>query len=661
MSADRAARPPALLQLLERLPSLTIVVGKGGVGKTTCAIGIAAHLAARGERTRLVATDPAESLAPALGIRLADGKPEAVDQAPGLSALQLDPTAARRAFLNRWRDVLVTIVDRGTYLDVEDIGGLVDASMPGADEIFGLLVLAELLRSDGRPPSERLVVDTAPTGHTLRLLALPDTFTAMISLLESMQAKHRFMVNALTRRYRRDAADDFLDEMRDMLEALRDALGSPTRSGAVLVTRPERVVVSETVRYAEALRGQGITIAAIVVDAMERTDVETAAAVRELATIGSANALFAIPRIEPPPAGLQGCSQALDRLELVGVFGGRNRSVRTGRKGVGREARAGLASKAGGAPRPRDDDPDGTRRALRDLLRTLTIVGGKGGVGKTTVSLALAIFSTLEDPDRSGDTLLISTDPAPSIADALGIANARWAKAGPEPVDATPGLYVWQIDAASAFHELRDRYRDRIDHFFAALTGKSIDIAHDRAILRDLLALAPPGIDELYALASLGDMLEEGRYQRIIVDPAPTGHLLRLVELPTLAVDWTHRLMRLIMKYREIAGLVEAAQDLVKFSRRTRALDELLHDSRRAGVVLVSLDEPVVVAETTRLSARLTATGIAINGHVRNRVSRKSGGPWPEAMNVMAAPETNPAPIGVAAIREWCERWRMQD
>ena len=661
MSLERAKRPSALVQLLERLPSLTIVVGKGGVGKTTCAIGIAAHLAARGDATLLVATDPAESLASALGIRLADGEREPVDQSPGLSAMQLDPTAARTAFLNRWRDVLVTIVDRGTYLDVEDIGGLVDASMPGADEVFGLLVLAQLVRSDGRSPRERLVVDTAPTGHTLRLLALPETFSAMIALLESMQAKHRFMVNALTRRYRRDAADDFLDEMRDTLEGLRDALGNPARAGAVLVTRPEHVVVSETMRYANALRGQGITIAAIVVDAMDRTDAATSAAVGELATIGSVNGLFTIPRIEPPPAGLVGCSQALDRVELAGVPRGRNGSVRKVRKGVERGARTGVPSKAGGPPLPRLEDPDRTRRTLRDLLRTLTIVGGKGGVGKTTVSLALAIFSTLENSDRSGDTLLISTDPAPSIADALGIADASWAKAGPEPVVASPGLYVWQIDAASAFHELRDRYRERIDHFFAALTGGSIDVAHDRVILRDLLALAPPGIDELYALASLGDTLQEGRYRRVIVDPAPTGHLMRLVELPPLAVDWSHRLMRLIMKYREISGLVEAAQDLVKFSRRTRALNALLHDATRAGVVLVSLDEPAVVTETRRLSARLAATGIAINGLVRNRVSRSYGVAWPESTNALTAPETDPAPIGVAAIREWCERWRVQN
>ena len=660
MSAERTTARPAIDQLLERLPGLTIVVGKGGVGKTTCAIGIAARLAARGDATLLVATDPSESLGPALGITLVHGEPRNVDDAEGLSAMQLDPLAARAAFLSRWRDILITIVDRGTYLDAEDIGGLVDASMPGADEIFGLLVLAQLLKPDARSLPNRLVIDTAPTGHTLRLLTLPDTFTAMISLLESMQAKHRFMVSALTRRYRRDAADDFLDEMRRTLGQLREALGSPERSGAVLVTRPERVVVSETVRYAEALRQRGITIAAIVVDAIERTHTE-AAAVRDLAAIAPLDMLFALPRIDPPPVGTRQCSAALGRLVSAELAIGGNKSSSRAAKGLRKAGRARIASKAGGPPRPSDDVRDRTQHALHRLLRTLTIVGGKGGVGKTTVSCALAIFSVFHDASRTGDTLLVSTDPAPSIADALAIDNQNWAKASPESLDATPGLHVWQIDAASAFNELRDRYRDRIDRFFDALTGGSIDIAHDRAILRDLMALAPPGIDELYALASLGDALEEGHYCRIIVDPAPTGHLLRLIELPALALDWSHRLMRLIMKYREIPGLVEAAQDLVNFSRRTRILDQLLHDASNAGVVLVSLDEPAVVAETRRLASKLSAIGIAINGVVRNRVARPSEAPMLGMTPVFLAPETDPAPIGVAAIQDWCERWSLQD
>ena len=254
--------------LLDALPPLALIVGKGGVGKTTCALGVAARLAARGDATLLLSTDPANSLGPSLGVTLERGSTREIRA--GLHVMQLDPVAARTAFLARWRSVLVTIVDRGTYLDAEDIAGLVDAAFPGADEIFGVLVLADLLAEITRTANDRrwtrLVVDTAPTGHTLRLLALPETFDALIALLESMQGKHRFMVSALTHRYRQDAADEFLDEMRRTLGSLRQSLRDRSRSAAVVVTRAESVVARETARYVDALRELGLAVAAVIIE-----------------------------------------------------------------------------------------------------------------------------------------------------------------------------------------------------------------------------------------------------------------------------------------------------------------------------------------------------------------------------------------------------------
>jgi anion-transporting ArsA/GET3 family ATPase len=122
--------------------------------------------------------------------------------------------------------------------------------------------------------------------------------------------------------------------------------------------------------------------------------------------------------------------------------------------------------------------------------------------------------------------------------------------------------------------------------------------------------------------------------------------------------------MRLMLKYREVAGLGDAAQELVSFSRRTRAFDQLLHDPARAGVVLVSLDEPVVLAESLRLDAALRATNVAVLGVIVNRV----GGPdegvaptleWPSP--VIVAPESERPPTGLQAISDWCCRWRARD
>lgn len=279
---------------------------------------------------------------------------------------------------------------------------------------------------------------------------------------------------------------------------------------------------------------------------------------------------------------------------------------------------------------------------------SILIVGGKGGVGKTTTSVALAIQSA----DAGHRTLLVSTDPAPSVADALGIdvSDAETA--------IFPNLVARQMDATHAFSSFRDTYRDRIDELFEGLAGKGVDIAHDRGIIRDLLALAPPGVDELYALTVLGEELEKGRFTSIIIDPAPTGHLLRLLDMPQLAVAWSHQLMRMMLKYKEVVGLGDAAADLLLFARRTRALDERFHDSARSATIIVALDEPLVREETGRLFRELTSRGLPISAIIWNRATSRAtplstDAPIPQ----LFAPAASPPPVGVDAIREWASQW----
>jgi arsenite-transporting ATPase len=286
----------------------------------------------------------------------------------------------------------------------------------------------------------------------------------------------------------------------------------------------------------------------------------------------------------------------------------------------------------------------------------MTIVAGKGGVGKSTVACALA----LDTADKSdGLTLLVSTDPAPSLADALGESDADWARQDVEyTLDDPSRLVVRQMDASAAFARIRDQYQTRIDALFDSIVGRGVDLEQDRAILRDLLSLAPPGIDELFALSILGDALHEQRFARIVVDPAPTGHLLRLLEMPAIALDWSHRLMRLVLKYRDVVGLGEAAQDLLDFAKRTRAVEALLHDASQCSVIVVALDEPVVRAETERLVAAISARGIDISALVWNRVRRE---PTPLPASVVArqfcARDVSPPPIGAPALREWSKSW----
>lgn len=618
------SRPAALDALLGALPRWVLVGGKGGVGKTTTAAAIAARSAARGTRTLLLSTDPARTLGEAIGHPLG-ATPAPVPGAPRLFAAQLDAEHARAAFLARWRDTLVTIVDRGTYLDEEDITGLVDATLPGVDEAMALLTLAALETEEW----PRIVVDTAPTGHTLRLLALPATFRALVGLLERMQAKHRFMVSALTHRYRADAADAFLDEMRRQLAALDAVLRDPARSAMVLVARAEEVVAEETARYADRLRALGIAVGAVVVNASPQSlSAEGRRAMETLASTAPDVPRFHVPLLSPPPSG----------MECIRRFG--------------------EALEAGAAPIPaqaeparRDRMPEETRTAESPIpILPFTIVGGKGGVGKTTAACALALAAA----GRGSPVLLVSTDPAPSVADALG------QPIGDEeaPVLGAAGLVARQIDASAAFARLREAWQERIDALFAAVMGRGVDAAHDRDILRDLLDLAPPGIDELYALASIGETLAEQLFATVVVDPAPTGHLLRLLEMPAVALDWSHRLMRIMLKYREVAGLGDAASELLAFAKRTRAVRELLADPARAGLLVVALDEPLVRGETARLVSRVRTLGVRVSGVLWNRVGApprplEGTGAPPQ----FAAPALDPPPRGVEALRRWYATW----
>ena len=618
--------------LLASLPSWTLVGGKGGVGKTTCAAALGLRSARKDIPTLVLSTDPAGTLADAFGATLS-GDPRTIASVPSLSASQLDAAAARTHFVSRFGDVVATIIDRGTYLDRDDIQGLVDSTLPGIDETMALLALADL---PDRGDWKRVILDTAPTGHTLRLLGLPQTFLALIELLDAMQGKHRFMVSALLHRYRPDAADAFIDELRGKVTRLRDLTTDPTRAAVLLVSRPEPVVLGETVRYAEALAKMNMTVRAVLLNVIGAADdAETKAAEETVRRAMPDATLFSVGdcgALEPGLDALDRWSRDVRRITRV-------KRPRSGgpRAAAPSEHGGSLAALPAAGP------------ALGSLPPVL-LVGGKGGVGKTTVSCALALAAAR----RGHRTFLVSTDPAPSVADALAqpIADAD------VEVRDGHGLIARQIDATAAFSRWRTEYESRVDSAFDALLGPGVDAAHDRAIARQLFALAPPGIDELYALIWLGDALAEGVYDRIVIDPAPTGHLIRLLEMPTLALDWTHRLLRLMLKYRELAGGGELAAELVAFARRTRAVTALLQDAALAGVIVVALDEPVVRLEASRIIGRVRSLGNHVPAVVWNRV-RQAPVPLPVEPTVRQfVASAVPSPIGVKRLLEWHDGWR---
>ena len=602
--------------LVASLPRVSLVVGKGGVGKTTCAAALALQ-SSTAAKTLVLTTDPARALPSVLECDVG-GDATPVFGQPRLFAQYIDAARTRDRFMSRHADSIRAILDRGTYLDDDDIAPLIDSALPGGDEIFAAIELAELL--SGAPGFDRIVVDTAPTGHTLRLLDLPATFHALVRLMESMQAKHRFMVRALARSYRADDADRFLREMEKLVTSLERTLADSAACRAIVVANDEPVVVAESRRLLDALAERRVAVGAIVWNGSPRAP-------------GFDDAPgYTVRRLDEFPVGVGGLQRWLRAVDAAQP-----------------PAKSRTRTRAGNAPGAAADAASLAHIAA--LVKPLTIVAGKGGVGKTTVAATLALAAS-----EHHRTLVVSTDPAPSLGDALG----QDIPDGDTPVTAVKQLFARQLDATAAFSKMRDDYQQRIDAIFEGLVGRGLSLAHDRAIARDLMALAPPGVDEVYGLSLLADTLASRQYDRLVVDPAPTGHLLRLLEMPQLALDWTHQLMRLMLKYKDVIELGDTARDLIAFSKGLRAIDAQLRDVAVTSVVLVALDEPVVRAETERLDREIRQRGVAVGAVVLNRARAGAALPVTQAPVHLVAPTAATGPIGVEALRRWGASWIAQ-
>jgi TRC40/GET3/ArsA family transport-energizing ATPase len=297
---------------------------------------------------------------------------------------------------------------------------------------------------------------------------------------------------------------------------------------------------------------------------------------------------------------------------------------------------------AGGAPAVMPDRAaaapahDGSApSALEPILdRGLVVFAGKGGVGKTTCASALAV-RLAED----GPVALLGADPAGSLADVVA--------------GSVPGLTVLETDAESEFERLKERYREEVDAVFAAV-GLDRAAAMDRAIIESLWNAAPPGVDEIMAVARLADDVPAGT--RIVLDTAPTGHFLRLLAMPGVALDWTHRIMRILLKYRAVGGLDAPAGPLIRLAKRFRALRERLADPSRTAIVVVTLQESLVHAETGRLLERLRQLDLPAAAVVVNRTDHATAAA--HGLPTFRAP-TVPEPTGPAGLRAFARAWEV--
>lgn len=716
---------------------LRIFGGKGGVGKTTLAAAAAVGAAESRRKVLVVSTDPAHSLGDALALPLGP-EPRPVHLRQGtLLAAEVDAEAALSRWLGARREALLDLVERGTYLDREDAASLLDLELPGIDELTGLLETVRTARGLG---CDELVLDTAPTAHTLRLLGMPATLRGFGALMALLAEKPHILAESFGGGGGRAGAGDFAaeaisGEAREIEALLRDS----ARTAFTWVLLPEAMSVAESRDGLAALAELAVPVSEVVVnrltppDAAARCPICAARRGAELEAVEMVRWDFAayplrlLPAQAREPRGLpalrllagalssatrgeelllleQGMRHGL-RLEPAAA-GTVTRGAATGSRArgaaesqtsyLGDEPRTGSPERSPGAippasspgwNRPASSSPPPWLATLAPPERKLLLVGGKGGVGKTTCAAAVALGAARARPRRR--VLLLSADPAHSLGDAL------LAELGDEERRLPGGpanLRCREIDPGRAMVRWRERFGEATGDVLVTLTGLPATTA-ERATA-DLLGLEPPGLDELAALDALTDAFPappaRPAASLVVVDTAPTGHALRLLAMPEVALAWDHALLALLLKYREAVAPGELAAELVTLSRSLKRLAALLADPRRTAFAVVTRPAELPRRETLRLldslrEARIAPAAVLVNAvpalPEMKRLSPPASPPCPrcrtEAMAaarqiarlsrdlarrdgcaIILAPAAVPPPRGCEGLLAWSGAWR---
>ncbi|MBA3018780.1 MAG: ArsA family ATPase, partial [Desulfobacteraceae bacterium] len=614
---------------------LILFGGKGGVGKTTMAASAALHLAQtyRNEKNVLViSTDPAHSLGDSFGIELGDevaevqgsgvrgqGSEVGGQRSEGrgqssifnLYARELDAVKLGNEFKQRNGAVIKKLADRGTYFDRQDITEFFNLSLPGMDEVMAIIEIADILREG---IYDVLILDTAPTGHTVRMLSLPEQMLKWIEFMDLMQQKHRFMAVHFTgKKYVKDECDLFIDKLTSDIKRVKKLLSNEQTTRFVPVTIPEPMATSETKRLLSALKRNNIPVTDIIVNRV--------ADAHECA--------FCASKQEDQRQPLSEIEESFSQYSLIKVplFPNEIRGV---------EGLKGLADYLMGISKPYKlhkavVSVEETQACLAlDPNLEFVLFGGKGGVGKTSLASAAALHLARCNPDKN--ILIFCTDPAHSLSDSFKLTigdkitpidwagparNALACEAGGDrgqrsevggqgsvATDKT-NLFALEINAERLFEDFKDAYKKDIEEVFNKFLGKGVDIKFDREVMTELLTLAPPGLDEIMALDKIMDLRKEGKFDIFVLDTSPTGHLLRFLELPDMVREWLNAFFRLLLKYKGVVRMAKAAEKALAMSKNVRRIQEAFMDRNRTNFVAITIPEAMGLLELERLVSAL--------------------------------------------------------
>lgn len=458
---------------LINMPRFVFFTGKGGVGKTSLACATATRLADGGARVLLVSTDPASNVAQVFGQKVGH-LVTAIESVPGLDAVEIDPNEAAEAY----REKIIGPV-RGLLPEAEIAAITEELSGSCTTEIASFNEFTDILADDTATAQyTHVVFDTAPTGHTIRLLQLPGEWTNFIDAGKGDPS----CLGPLSG----------LEKARTTYATALARLADPKHTRLVLVARAQTGALTEAARTSEELSQLGITEQQLVVNAVLPEEgvsgdtLATAILTREQAAMAS---------LPPVLAGLSRTEIPLHAGTVVGI-----EAVRRLLRDAPALDTASISSDIAA------QSVDGRLETLVDELAQadhgLIMCMGKGGVGKTTTAAAIALALT----ERGKQVHLSTTDPAAHLDDVLNGASAD-------------SLEVSRIDPETATEE----YRQRV----LASKGAGLDDVGRAQLAEDLLS---PCTEEVAVFGRFSHLVSQARKKFVVMDTAPTGHTLLLMD-----------------------------------------------------------------------------------------------------------------------------------